>query len=147
MPESARLWDERILITLLFFVSVFQEMPLFRQIRLIAALTLLAALGACQERPPALPADADVLAADTLRPARPELAATYERSCMACHGVRSAAPLTGHAASWQPRLAQGIDTLLKHTREGLRGMPAMGLCPDCGEKDIRDLITFMSTPQ
>lgn len=126
-------------------------MPLFRQTRvaarLIAGLALLAALGACHERPPQPPSDADVLAADSLRPARPELAAIYERSCMACHGVRSAAPLTGHAASWQPRLAQGLDTLLKHTREGLRGMPAMGLCQDCSEQDLRDLITFMSTPR
>lgn len=131
-------------------MSVFQEMPLFplfRSTRLVAGLALVAALAACQERPPEPPTDADVLAADTLRPARPDLAATYERSCMACHGVRSAAPLTGHAASWQPRLAQGMDTLLKHTREGLRGMPAMGLCPDCGEQDFRDLITFMSTPR
>lgn len=66
---------------------------------------------------------------------------------MACHGVRSAAPLTGHAESWRPRLAQGMDTLLKHTREGLRGMPAMGLCPDCSEQDFSELITFMSTPR
>jgi cytochrome c5 len=122
-------------------------MPSFRQTRFVACLSLLAALAACQEQTTAPPADADVLAADTLRPARPELAAIYERSCMACHGVRSAAPLTGHAASWQPRLAQGMDALLKHTREGLRGMPAMGLCPDCGEQDLRDLITFMSTPR
>lgn len=128
-------------------MSAFQEMPLFRQTRLVAGLGLLLALGACQERSPTPPADADVLAAETLRPARPELAAIYERSCMACHGVRSAAPLTGHGPSWQPRLAQDMDTLLKHTREGLRGMPAMGLCPDCGEQDLRDLISFMSTPR
>ena len=125
-------------------------MPLSRLPRLIARLALWMALGtlaACQDRAPTPPSDADVLAAEALRPARPELAATYERSCMACHGVRSAAPLSGHAESWRPRLAQGMDTLLKHTREGLRGMPAMGLCPDCGEQDFRDLITFMSTPR
>jgi len=122
-------------------------MPLFRTARLLAGLSLLAALGACHERPPTPPTDADVLAAERLRPARADLAATYERSCMACHGVRSAAPLTGHAESWRPRLAQGMDTLLRHSREGLRGMPAMGLCPDCGEQDLSDLITFMSTPR
>ena len=128
-------------------------MPLSRLPRLIALITRLAlwaALGtlvACQERSPTPPTDADVLAAEALRPARADLAATYERSCMACHGVRSAAPLSGHAESWRPRLAQGMDTLLKHTREGLRGMPAMGMCPDCGEQDFRDLITFMSTPR
>lgn len=120
---------------------------LLTRVSLVAALAALGALAACQDRAPTPPSDADVLAADTLRPARPELAATYERSCMACHGVRSAAPLTGHAESWRPRLAQGMDTLLKHTREGLRGMPAMGMCPDCSDQDFRDLITFMSTPR
>lgn len=131
-------------------MSLFQKMPLSRFSRLIAQMSLVATLGAlaaCQDSAPTPPTDADVLAAEALRPARPELAATYERSCMACHGVRSAAPLTGHAESWRPRLAQGMDTLLKHTREGLRGMPAMGLCPDCGDQDFSDLITFMSTPR
>ncbi len=104
-------------------------------------------LSGCSEPPPVPPTDADVLAAERWRPTRPELAALYERSCLACHGVRSAAPLTGHAPSWQARLQQGPDVLLAHTREGLRGMPAMGLCPDCGEQDFRDLITFMSTPR
>ncbi|HYR25856.1 MAG TPA: c-type cytochrome [Aquabacterium sp.] len=108
---------------------------------------LLLALSGCGGSTPSLPSDADVLAAETLRPARPELAALYARSCVACHGVRSAAPLTGHAPSWQPRLQQGPDVLLAHTREGLRGMPAMGLCPDCRDADLRDLITFMSTPR
>ena len=122
-------------------------MLLFRLPSLMVGLCLLATLGACQEHPPAPPTDADVLAAEALRPVRPELAATYERSCMACHGVRSAAPLTGHEASWRPRLAQGMDTLLQHTRGGLRGMPAMGMYPDCGEQEFRDLITFMSTPR
>lgn len=122
-------------------------MPSFRFPRFIAFLSLVAALAACQERSPTPPTDTDVLAAEALRPARADLAATYERSCMACHGVRSAAPLTGHAESWRPRLAQGMDTLLKHTREGLRGMPAMGLCPDCSEQDFGDLITFMGTPR
>ena len=129
-----------------------QKIPQLRwRTRLPAALAMLAAaclLSACQDRPAASgPTDADVLAAEALRPERPELAAIYERSCMVCHGVRSAAPLTGHTASWQPRLAQGAETLLKHTREGLRGMPAMGLCPDCSEQDLRDLIIFMSTPR
>jgi cytochrome c5 len=40
-----------------------------------------------------------------------------------------------------------MPTLLKHTREGLRGMPAMGLCADCSDDELRALITFMSTPR
>ena len=104
-------------------------------------------LSGCGEPMPPPPTDAEVLAAERLRPTRPELAAVYERSCLACHGVRSAAPLTGHAPSWRARLQQGPDVLLSHTREGLRGMPAMGLCPDCSDDELQDLITFMSTPR
>ena len=137
------------------------EMPSLRRFHLglllATVLGLASLLGACGDRSGDTsaassasvmePTDAEVLAAEALRPSRPELAVLYERSCMVCHGVRSAAPLTGHAAAWQPRLAQGMDTLLKHTREGVRGMPAMGLCPDCSEPDLRELITFMSTPR
>jgi cytochrome c5 len=113
----------------------------------IGALAWFVGLSGCGEPAPVPPTDADVLAAERLRPVRPELAALYERSCLACHGVRSAAPLTGHAPSWQARLQQGPDVLLAHTREGLRGMPAMGLCPDCSDAELQDLITFMSTPR
>jgi len=103
-------------------------------------------LAACSDQHH-LPTDADVLAAEDLRPASHTLAAKYERSCLACHGVRSTAPLTGFEPHWAPRLAQGMPTLLKHTREGLRGMPAMGLCADCSDDELRALITFMSTPR
>lgn len=113
----------------------------------VGALAWSVGLSGCGERASVPPTDADVLAAERLRPARPELAVLYERSCLACHGVRSAAPLTGHAPSWQARLQQGPDVLLAHTREGLRGMPAMGLCPDCSDAELQDLITFMSTPR
>jgi cytochrome c5 len=122
-------------------------MSWFPSFRRLLGVALVMSLVACQDGAPALPSDADVFTAEALRPARPELGAMYERSCMACHGVRSTAPLTGHAASWQARLAKGADTLLQHTRDGMGGMPAMGLCPDCSEQDLRDLITFMSTPQ
>ena len=44
-------------------------------------------LSGCGEPTPAPPTDAEVLAAERLRPTRPELAAVYERSCLACHGV------------------------------------------------------------
>lgn len=105
---------------------------------------LMLSLVACGPAPVVAPTDADVLAAEQLRPANRELAALYERSCVACHGVRSAAPLTGHAPSWQPRLQQGEEVLLAHTREGMGGMPAMGLCADCSDAQLQDLISFMS---
>lgn len=111
------------------------------------AVTAWAGLTGCQPAASVTPSDTEVLAAETRRPADVALAAKYERSCLSCHGVRGSAPLTGFAPHWTPRLAQGMPTLLAHTREGLRGMPAMGLCHDCSDDELRALITFMSTGQ
>lgn len=105
---------------------------------------LAAFLAACHAAPPAEPTDADLMRADTLRPTDTALAAKYERACLSCHGVRSAAPLTGFSPSWQPRLAKGADVLLAHTRDGFNGMPAKGLCSDCTDDDLRGLTAFMS---
>lgn len=104
----------------------------------------LLSLAACQEAPPRMPTDQEVLRAESLRPAAPDLAAKYERACMACHGVRGAAPLTGFAPAWVPRLAKGEDVLLAHARDGFNGMPAKGLCSDCSDEDLRGLTRFMS---
>lgn len=105
-------------------------------------------LAACHEGPPPSPSDQEVARADTLRPADAQLAAKYERACLSCHGVRSAAPLTGFEPAWKPRLAQGADVLLQHARDGFKGMPAKGLCSDCTDNDLRGLIAFMSqTPR
>ena len=109
----------------------------------IAACHTALLLAACQEQP-AEPTPADVLRAEQLRPTDTRLAAIYDRSCVTCHGVRSAAPLVGFEPAWHKRLAQGMDTLLTHAREGFNGMPAKGLCSDCTDDDLRALIQFMS---
>lgn len=102
------------------------------------ALLLLAACSA--EAPPP-----DRARLEALRPADARLAAQYERSCLLCHArPESGAPLTGHAAAWAPRLARGMDALLASSRQGLGAMPAMGLCADCSDADLRALIEFMS---
>ena len=101
-------------------------------------------LAGCHASPPPEPSDQDVTRADTLRPADAQLAAKYERACLACHGVRSAAPLTGFEPAWAPRVAKGADVLLQHARDGFNGMPAKGLCSDCSDDDLRGLIAFMS---
>jgi cytochrome c5 len=112
---------------------------------LLSSLTALALLAGCHGGKPAEPSAQDLARADTLRPADTQLASLYERSCLSCHGVRSAAPLTGFAPAWAPRLAQGMDMLLTHARDGFNGMPAKGLCSDCSDTDLRGLIHFMST--
>jgi cytochrome c5 len=101
------------------------------------------ALAGCNAGTPAAPTDADVRLAEAKRPQDPQLAAQYERSCLLCHGVRSGAPLVGFEPAWKPRVAQGTDTLLAHVREGFNAMPAMGLCTDCSEAELRQLIDFV----
>lgn len=104
------------------------------------ALIALLLLAACSRDDKPTPAQAEAL-----RPADARLAAVYERSCLNCHGRSDgAAPLTGHASAWAPRLAKGMPALLQSLHQGLNSMPAMGLCPDCSDSDFEHLINFMS---
>ncbi len=68
----------------------------------------------------------------------------YQTACFACHGTGALdAPKKGDAA-WKPRLEQGFDTLLKHSIEGIRNMPARGTCSDCSDEEIAAAIKFMT---
>lgn len=110
---------------------------------LLIACTLL--LGACGQAADTAPSAAEIAQAASLRPADARLAAVYERSCLNCHGrLESAAPLTGLARAWEPRLAKGMPSLLASAKNGLGAMPAMGLCPDCSDAELNDLIAFMA---
>ena len=68
----------------------------------------------------------------------------YQTACFACHGTGALnAPKKGDAA-WQPVIAQGFDTMLKHAIEGIRNMPARGTCADCSDDEIAAAIKFMT---
>lgn len=69
----------------------------------------------------------------------------YNTYCVACHatGVLGA-PKKGDSDAWQPRIAQGTETLLKHALEGLNSMPAKGTCSDCSEQEIASTIAFLT---
>lgn len=70
--------------------------------------------------------------------------AVYNKFCAACHtsGVLGA-PKTNDAADWEPRLAQGMDTVLKHAVEGFNAMPPKGTCNDCSDDEIQAAIDYM----
>ena len=70
--------------------------------------------------------------------------AVYNQFCMACHtsGVLGA-PKINDAADWEPRLAQGMDTVLKHAIEGFNAMPARGTCSNCSDEEIQAAIDYM----
>ncbi len=80
-----------------------------------------------------------------VEPADPKLARLYAQTCKACHATRAAgAPVAGDRAAWEPRVAQGMPVLLEHTVRGYKGMPPLGACMDCGEKEFEALIRFMA---
>ena len=72
----------------------------------------------------------------------------FKGSCFACHDTGAAgAPKRGDKAAWEPRIAQGIDTLKKHAIEGFTGksgmMPPRGTCANCSDEEIENAIHYM----
>jgi cytochrome c5 len=69
---------------------------------------------------------------------------TYQRFCFACHAAGAAgAPRIGNAEDWRPRLAQGRDVLLRHTIDGMSGMPPRGGCAACSDTELDAAIDYM----
>lgn len=69
----------------------------------------------------------------------------YNTYCVACHATGAAgAPIKGDAAAWQPRVAQGPETLLKHAINGLNAMPAMGTCANCSDDEMAAAVTYLT---
>ena len=55
----------------------------------------------------------------------------YQKNCMACHAAGVAgAPKLSDAAVWEPRIAQGMETLNDHAINGFKG--SMGYMPPKG---------------
>ena len=68
----------------------------------------------------------------------------YKGSCMACHGTGAAgAPKVGDKAAWKPRIAQGMDTLVKHATGGFKAMPPRGGNASLSDEAVKAAIEFM----
>lgn len=68
----------------------------------------------------------------------------YQQYCSVCHAMGVAgAPLLGDDAAWKPRVAKGMDVLLKHVVEGYNAMPAKGTCMACTESELEAAIEYM----
>lgn len=67
-----------------------------------------------------------------------------EKVCGSCHvGGLLNAPKIGDAADWKARYAQGLDTLVKHSIEGIRLMPARGGDAELSDDEIRESVKQM----
>jgi cytochrome c5 len=72
----------------------------------------------------------------------------YENYCQACHSsTESGAPLAFDARAWAERNKKGAAVLLENTIKGIGNMPPMGMCMECMEEDLQDLISYMSQAQ
>lgn len=66
-------------------------------------------------------------------------------SCAMCHetGMMNS-PKLGDAAQWEPRIAQGYETLVKHAIEGVRTMPAKGGNPALTDGEVAAAVAVMA---
>jgi cytochrome c5 len=71
--------------------------------------------------------------------------AVYKSACVACHGTGAAgAPKVGDAQAWAPRIKQGYDTLVKHSVEGFKAMPAKGGNADLDPIEVARATVYMA---
>lgn len=65
-------------------------------------------------------------------------------ACFACHGTGAAgAPKIGDKAAWGPRLAKGLDGLLKSAMAGKNAMPPKG-GSDANDIELARAIVYMA---
>lgn len=68
----------------------------------------------------------------------------YETACAFCHQKGMAgAPKFGDTLSWKGRVNKGLDVLTLSVKKGLNGMPAMGLCMDCSDRELKSAVKYM----
>ncbi|MGB5339083.1 MAG: c-type cytochrome [Gammaproteobacteria bacterium] len=100
-----------------------------------------------ESAPAAAPAAAPAVTAAAAVPAAAEALSgeqIYQRNCVACHATGAAgAPKLGDVATWAPRIAQGMDTLLANATNGLNAMPPKGLCMTCSADDMMAVVEYM----
>jgi cytochrome c5 len=73
----------------------------------------------------------------------------YGNLCHSCHDTGAGgAPKVSDKAAWAPRLAQGIDTLIKHATEGYTGkagmMPARGGNPALNDAQVKATVEWIA---
>ncbi|MDD5391773.1 MAG: c-type cytochrome [Thiothrix sp.] len=71
--------------------------------------------------------------------------AVYSAVCTSCHGAGVlGAPKIDDKAAWAPRVAQGLDGLLKNAVNGIRSMPARGGDPAITDEELSNAIVYMT---
>jgi cytochrome c5 len=92
---------------------------------------------------------APVAAVEVAEPSAEHVAKSGEEvvkgGCAMCHATGMMnSPKIGDAAQWEPRIAQGYETLVKHAIEGIRTMPAKGGNPALTDGEIAAAVAVMA---
>jgi cytochrome c5 len=70
--------------------------------------------------------------------------ATFDSSCVACHGTGVAgAPKAGDKAAWAPRLKQGLSALYEIALKGKGAMPPKGGNLALADADVKAAVDYM----
>lgn len=72
----------------------------------------------------------------------------FNEACIVCHGNGiGGAPTLNDRAAWEPRIAQGIETLYRHAIEGYTGssgyMPPKGARLDLSDSEVNEAVDYM----
>ncbi len=68
----------------------------------------------------------------------------YDAACSVCHQYGLAgAPIFGNESSWGYRANKTLDELTYSVKNGLKGMPAMGLCMNCSEQELERAVRYI----
>jgi cytochrome c5 len=68
----------------------------------------------------------------------------YDVACAVCHqNGLAGAPIFGDKSSWGYRVNKSLDELTLSVKNGLRGMPAMGLCMNCTDRELESAVSYI----
>jgi cytochrome c5 len=68
----------------------------------------------------------------------------YQQACQMCHEAGVAgAPMTGNAAAWADRIAQGRDKLVENAINGIGVMPPKGGQSQLSDEDVAAAVDFL----
>jgi cytochrome c5 len=71
--------------------------------------------------------------------------AVYKQVCTSCHAAGVAgSPKLGDKAAWDPRIKEGLATLVTHAVQGYKAMPAKGGGADLDPTEVARAVAWMA---
>ncbi|MCR9278520.1 MAG: c-type cytochrome [Pseudomonadaceae bacterium] len=116
-----------------------------KTLRILILMSLALLIAGCGDSSSTDPASSNAALTAPPVSTAPDGEGIYNKFCFSCHAAGVAgAPKLGDVEAWAPRIAQGMDVLMKHVVEGMPpGMPAKGLCNQCSNEELAASLDYM----